>query len=61
MGVEKSKQIKVFNALGKLIDEKDLSIVDRKLQIDLANQANGIYFVEIIIDKEMIIKKIVKQ
>ncbi len=61
LDVEKATYIKVYNALGKLINEKNLFIGDNKLQIDLANEANGIYFVEITNDKHMITRKVIKQ
>lgn len=61
LGEEKASKIQLFNALGKYYNEKIKSISPAKYQIDLENQARGLYFIEVITNKGKIVRKIVKE
>jgi hypothetical protein len=61
LGEEKANKIQLFNALGKYYNEKITSLGAKKFQIDLNNQARGLYFIEITTDKGKIVRKIVKE
>jgi membrane carboxypeptidase/penicillin-binding protein PbpC len=61
LGQEKANKIQLFNAIGKYYNEKITPISAKKYQIDLGNQALGLYFIEIVTDKGKIVRKIVKE
>lgn len=61
LGEEKASKIQLFNALGKYYNERITPLSPKKYQIDLDNQARGLYFVEIITNKGKIVRKIVKE
>jgi hypothetical protein len=53
--------IEFFNILGDKIYETNIDSKTSKYEIDLSNQPKGIYFVKIISEQEIIIKKIIIQ
>jgi hypothetical protein len=61
IGKEKVSKIQIFNAIGKFYNEKIILLNNKKYQINLENQANGLYFVEITTSKGKVVKKIVKE
>lgn len=52
-------QISIFNAFGKLI--RSMSINQYQTTIDLSNEANGIYFIQLIDGNRVLTKKVIKQ
>jgi hypothetical protein len=53
------QHIRIFNLMGKELENKTIDKEDVK--INIANLPSGIYFVEVITNKERIIKKLVKE
>ncbi|MFZ4770995.1 MAG: T9SS type A sorting domain-containing protein [Ferruginibacter sp.] len=57
--LEKLTAIEVYNTLGNRIYQSKLT--NSKSEIDLSNQANGIYFMKIYIGQSFVIKQIIKE
>ena len=54
------KNIVVYDLMGKIVFEKNNS-ADATLTLDLANEATGVYLVKVVIDGEIVLKKIIKE
>jgi hypothetical protein len=52
-------KINIYSVVGNCVRKKDAANI-KSVQLDLSEEANGIYFVEIISDKERSYKKIIK-
>lgn len=52
-------QLNVYNVFGKLVKEQ--KITTKQTQIDLTNQANGVYFITLIDGNNALTKRVVKQ
>jgi membrane carboxypeptidase/penicillin-binding protein PbpC len=61
IGTEKATKIEVCNAIGKYFTQFITTISANKYMIDLKNQANGLFFIQITTQKGKIIRKIVKE
>ncbi len=51
--------LEVYNILGEKINQ--LEAINSKLEIDLSNQANGVYFIKMYIGQIILTKKVIKQ
>ncbi|MEA3443745.1 MAG: PKD domain-containing protein [Bacteroidota bacterium] len=58
-GKNKLSHIKVYNIMGKLVNVPTRDINNALMQLDFVNNANGIYFVSMIVDDKVITKKII--
>jgi len=54
-----SAQLNVYNVFGKLVKEQKINT--KQTQIDLTNQANGVYFITLLGGKNVLTKRVVKQ
>jgi hypothetical protein len=55
-----AKTIRIFSLQGRLIQEKELDATILESAINLSNEAQGIYMVQVLIDDEIFIHKIFK-
>jgi len=53
-----ANQIVVFDATGRIVYNEN--ITDSEVQIDLSNEANGLYFIKLVENGNVIIKKLIK-
>jgi hypothetical protein len=56
-GITNSSIVKLYNVVGKLILQTD---ADSNTQINISHLPRGIYFLEIIMDGEKVVRKVVK-
>ncbi|MFD1551923.1 hypothetical protein DNU06_01510 [Putridiphycobacter roseus] len=54
------KQVKVYNASGKVVLIKQLKSKDNIVEFDLTKHAKGIYFIHVISEKSSVIQKLIK-
>jgi hypothetical protein len=57
LGGEKATHVSVQDAVGRSVYEINTSFGDNRLQLDLTNQASGVYIVEITTDKGVVMKR----
>ncbi|MBK7665881.1 MAG: T9SS type A sorting domain-containing protein [Sphingobacteriaceae bacterium] len=60
MQTESLRDIYVYDVNGKIVFESK-GALEKSLNVDLSNQAEGIYFIRIMDAKTSVIKKVIKQ
>ncbi|GAB4184077.1 MAG: hypothetical protein OHK0057_13090 [Thermoflexibacter sp.] len=61
VGKEKAIKIQLFNALGQFFNQKIRPLQGNRYEINLENQAWGMYFIEVTYQNGKVIKKLVKE
>ncbi len=56
----KDVQVKILDATSKLIIEKEIPVGKKKVEIDITNYSDGIYYLQLIIEEEVFVKQILK-
>jgi len=58
---EKEKELRLFNALGQIRHQESIAPYATKMEIDLSNFRDGVYYVELRSKGERVIRKVIKQ
>ena len=59
-GLNKEVKVKLLDATSKLIMDKVIPIGKQKVEMDIIKYSNGIYYLQLIVDDEVFVKKILK-
>lgn len=59
-GIQEAVQVKILDAMSKLIIDKVIPIGKRKLEIDITNYSDGIYYLQLVVGEEVFVKQILK-